>query len=216
MNKKKVFGLAILILLIILGYVYREQVVLIGDQEYIHKVVDDSGPFGPLLFMLIYGAVLLVGLPAIPLTLAGGYIFGFWEGTIYVLCIATLMAAVGFYIPRWLGLSYQTKKGKVRGVQKIVRGIEKQVTNNGFMTILLIRPLFGYMLLSYAAGFVKKLRFKDFIFATIIMNLIFTPVYVLLGERIMGGAKGLLFPLALVIIVFIINIIIKRAGKKKK
>ena len=217
MHKKKIVVLGILILLIFMGYAYSDKLVVFTDQEYIREVVEAYGVFGPIVFILIYAAGLLIGLPAIPLTLAAGYIFGFLMGTVYVLFIATLMAAIGFYIPRLSHVTYQTKKsGKKTVTKKVIKYIEKEVDENGFLTLLLVRPLFNYMLLSYAAGFIKKIRFRDFFLATIATNIIFTPVYVLVGDRITSGLQGLLFPLSLVIVVLCINLLIKKIKKKKK
>ena len=218
MKKKKLIGFIVLLALIFLIYFYRDSVAMYTDSDYIQMTVHEAGIYGPLVFMLIYAVVLLVAFPAIPLSVAAGYIFGFWQGTIYVLIVATLMAAVGFAIPRVLNLSYQTtsRKGKQSFLEKTIRSLEKEIATNGFMNMLLVRPLIGYMLLSYAAGFIKKLKFRDFIFATIIMNLIFTPVYVFLGDKITSGIKGLMLPAVLILIVLLINIYIKQLKKKKK
>jgi uncharacterized membrane protein YdjX (TVP38/TMEM64 family) len=63
--------------------------------------VDDLGPAGPVAYTFVYTVLELVIIPAIPLTMAAGALFGVAPGVVVVSLASTAAAALGFLITRY-------------------------------------------------------------------------------------------------------------------
>lgn len=63
--------------------------------------VDDWGSWGYVAYTVVYTALELVIIPAIPLTMASGALFGVVPGVIVVSLASTAAAALGFLITRY-------------------------------------------------------------------------------------------------------------------
>ena len=57
---------------------------------------------GPLLFAFGYFVLEMLGVPAFPLTMSAGALFGAYEGTLIVVSSATVAAVVAFLISRYV------------------------------------------------------------------------------------------------------------------
>ena len=123
------------------------------------------GPWGPVLFVLLYiaGAVALA--PVFLLTVAAGALFGVWRGTIYVFIGAVLGACAAYSVSvrltRISFLAWLDRDPRVVVVRSAVAG-------EGWWVQFLLRlsPLVPYNLLNYALG-LSQVRFKDFVRASI-------------------------------------------------
>src|SRR5690348_15937482 len=74
---------------------------LARNREWLLGEVASLGVVAPLIFILIYAGAVAVYLPgALFLTLAGGFLFGTWLGTLYVVIGATLGATIIFLIAK--------------------------------------------------------------------------------------------------------------------
>src|SRR4051812_29704527 len=72
---------------------------LARNREWLLAEVAGLGLAAPLIFILIYAGAVAVSLPgALFLTLAGGFLFGTWLGTLYVVIGATFGATIIFLI----------------------------------------------------------------------------------------------------------------------
>ena len=69
--------------------------------DYFIRVVDKWGPLGYLAYGVVYMLLEIVALPAIPLTMTAGVIFGVVPGTIVVSLAATAAATIAFLIARY-------------------------------------------------------------------------------------------------------------------
>lgn len=65
------------------------------------KTVEDMGPTGGLAYAGLYIILETVAVPATPLTLTAGYLFGQLEGTLIVSLSATTAALIAFLISRY-------------------------------------------------------------------------------------------------------------------
>ena len=63
--------------------------------------VDDLGSWGYVAYTFVYTALELVIIPAIPLTMAAGALFGVAPGVVVVSLASTAAAALGFLITRY-------------------------------------------------------------------------------------------------------------------
>ena len=89
-----------LALVIVGGVVFKDQIA--AFLTYFTGIVDDLGPAGYVLYFFVYAALEVLAVPAIPLTMASGAIFGIGPGSILVSLSAASAAAVSFLIARYL------------------------------------------------------------------------------------------------------------------
>ena len=82
-----------------LGYLFKGKIRHFLD--YFILKVDEWGPWGYVAYGLLYTALEIVALPAIPLTMTSGVLFGIVPGTIVVSGASTLAATIAFLIARY-------------------------------------------------------------------------------------------------------------------
>ncbi|GJN16966.1 hypothetical protein PR202_gb03998 [Eleusine coracana subsp. coracana] len=131
------------------GYVYKDQVNTFLTQ--FSSFIDGYGPAGYALFVLVYAGLEVLAIPAIPLTMSAGLLFGSVTGTIIVSVSGTLAAAVAFLIARYFARERILKL--VEGNKKFL-AIDKAIGENGFKVVTLLRlsPLLPFSLGNYLYG----------------------------------------------------------------
>lgn len=89
-----------LCLLVAGGFLFKDQI----RAFLIHftDIVDDMGPVGVVLYALVYTGLEVLAVPAIPLTMASGAIFGIVPGSILVSLAGTVAATISFLIARYV------------------------------------------------------------------------------------------------------------------
>ncbi|KAL6614048.1 hypothetical protein ACP70R_036318 [Stipagrostis hirtigluma subsp. patula] len=131
------------------GYVYKDQINSFLTQ--FSGFIDGYGPAGYALFVLVYAGLEVLAIPAIPLTMSAGLLFGSVTGTIIVSISGTLAAAVAFLIARYFARERILKL--VEGNKKFL-AIDKAIGENGFKVVTLLRlsPLLPFSLGNYLYG----------------------------------------------------------------
>lgn len=131
------------------GYVYKDQINTFLTQ--FSGFIDGYGPAGYALFVLVYAGLEVLAIPAIPLTMSAGLLFGSVTGTIIVSVGGTLAAAVAFLIARYFARERILKL--VEGNKKFL-AIDKAIGENGFKVVTLLRlsPLLPFSLGNYLYG----------------------------------------------------------------
>ncbi len=126
--------------------------------------VDGLGFWGPLVFVVGYGAAVVAFVPGSVLTLAGGAIFGLVEWTIYVFVAATLGAAGAFLVSRHL--ARRAIERRLEGNPRFA-AIDRAVGLEGRKIVFLLRlsPVFPFNLLNYGLG-LTQVRFVDYFAAS--------------------------------------------------
>lgn len=81
------------------GYVFRGQIKHFLD--FFIQAVDDWGVWGYLAYAAVYAGLEVLAVPAIPLTMTAGAIFGPVPGTMIVSVSATVAATIAFLIARY-------------------------------------------------------------------------------------------------------------------
>jgi len=106
------------------------------------------GPWGPVLFVLLYVAVTVLLLPAVVLTLGAGAVFGLAQGFLLVSLGATLGATAAFLTGRYLARAWVARR---MAASPKLRAIDEAVAREGWKIVLLTRlsPAFPFVLLNY-------------------------------------------------------------------
>jgi uncharacterized membrane protein YdjX (TVP38/TMEM64 family) len=183
--------------------------------ENIANLVDSSGMYGPLIFVVIYIVGLLMFVPASLFTIAGGLLFGALWGTFYVVFAATIAAGIGFLIARKFSHKFDFARSNYF-TKKLVLKCEGQCEEKGLQTFIILRLLFvPYMALSFAAGIVRTAKFNDFLLATFLTNIVGSFSFAYFGSQLNAGWRALIVPAILIALTLFIPKIVKRYQKEK-
>lgn len=176
---KVIVGLAVLVAIVILGHQFQVAERLAEALDRIQSM----GPFGPIVFILIYIAAAVAFIPGSILTLGAGAVFGVLWGTIYVSIAATLGATAAFLIGRYLARDWVS--ARIAGYPRF-KAFDKAVGREGWKIVGLVRlsPIFPFNLLNYAFG-LTAVRLRDYFWASWLGMLPGTLMYVYLGS--LGG-----------------------------
>jgi uncharacterized membrane protein YdjX (TVP38/TMEM64 family) len=133
----------------------------------------------PLVFMLVYAAVIALSIPGgAILTIAGGFLFGVVAGTCYVVIAATVGATVVFLIAKTaLGDALRQKAGPA------MRRMEAGFRDNALNYLLFLRliPVFPFWLVNLVPAFLG-VPLRTYVLATLIGIIPGSLVYASVGN----------------------------------
>ncbi|KAL3830356.1 hypothetical protein ACJIZ3_019158 [Penstemon smallii] len=159
------------------GYIYREQI----NAFLIHfsVFIEGYGPAGYALFAAVYAGLEILAIPALPLTMSAGLLFGTTTGTIIVSIGGTVAASISFLIARYFARERILKL--VEGDKKFL-AIDKAIGENGFKVVTLLRlsPLLPFALGNYLYG-LTSVKFVPYILGSWLGMLPGTWAYVSAG-----------------------------------
>lgn len=179
--------------------------------ENLKAFISQFGWGAPLVFMLLYYTLVLAFLSAAAFTVLSGLLFGKIWGTLYVIIAATAAAQTAFHLAQHLGHDKLEPLKKKQGIGIVLKTVEAKCQKNGFKNLFILRCLFApYIPLSYAAGMIKTLKARDFFFATLLANLIFSPAFVFLGDSLLQGPRALILPAIMITLVLLVPKILQK------
>jgi len=123
--------------------------------------VDSLGPAGSIAYGLMYTLLEVFAVPALPLTVGCGYLFGPVKGTAIVSLSSTAAAGLSFIISRY---ALRDVFGRLAAKNAKFQAIDKAVSKEGFKYTFLLRlsPLLPFALSNYLYG-LTSLRFAPYI-----------------------------------------------------
>ncbi len=150
--------------------------------------VEQLGPAGPIIFILMYIAACVFFIPGSALTLGAGAIFGVVKGSIIVSVASTLGAMVAFLVGRYVARDWIARK--IDKNEKF-KAIDQAVAGEGWKIVGLTRlsPAFPFSLLNYAYG-LTKVSLRDYVLASWIGMMPGTIMYVYLGSLARLGVEA--------------------------
>jgi uncharacterized membrane protein YdjX (TVP38/TMEM64 family) len=178
-------------------YIHLEQYV---DQERLRQF----GASHRVLLPLMYLALWMVGplfLPGLPITLAGGVLFGPVWGVVYVAIGSTLGAALVFLVARYLARDWVA--AKLTGTRLV--SLDEKVARQGWKIVAFTRliPVFSFSLLNYAFG-LTRISFWPYLAATFVCMLPSTIAYVYFSSNILGLLQGKISPGLIIGVILIV------------
>lgn len=117
------------------------------------------------LYIIIYTTLVAISVPgAAILTILGGFLFGPWFGTLYVVCGATLGATILFVAAQTAFTDlFRARAGGF--VKKVEKGFKKNAFN--YLLFLRLIPLFPFFLVNIVPALLN-IRLSTFVLATFI------------------------------------------------
>jgi uncharacterized membrane protein YdjX (TVP38/TMEM64 family) len=178
--------------------------VLGGDLQAVRDAVADSGPFGPLVYVLLHVLVTLVPVPKNLLAGIAGALFGLGPGVALSWVASMLSAWVTFELARRLG---RDAVSAVTGTR--VEQVRRVLREQGVLAVVIARltPLVPFTVVNYGAG-VSPVSRRDYLVGTAIGVLPGTVAYVAVGASagrdattiLLAGGAGVLLLVGAVLV----------------
>ena len=190
---------------------------LFNLQEYVQedrlrRFIAACGMWGPAIYLLVWAIVPVLMMPCLPITLAGGILFGPLWGVIYVSVGATSGASLAFLVSRYLARDWVA----VRLSGSRMAHLDDKVTRHGWKIVAFTRliPVLPFFLLNYAFG-LTRIPFLPYAIATFFAMLPWTIAFVLVSSSLLTLLQGqvsiwLIIGLILVALVSLLPVIYKK------
>lgn len=191
---------------------YQNGVLSYAQVEAIKTFVLSFGIYAPLMFILLFTLAPLIFFPDGILALAGGLIFGFAWGSLYIVLGALCGGTLSFYLARLYGNKMREKLAH----EKLIN-FQKSVKRHGLIMILLLRlvPLVPFNIISYSAGF-STIRYRDFFFATLLGMSPGVLVYANIGAQSLSfGSREFYISIGLLVALVVVSMVLKHRVKKR-
>jgi uncharacterized membrane protein YdjX (TVP38/TMEM64 family) len=193
-------------------YFHLEQYL---DQERLRQFGASYRVLLPLIYLAVWTLGPLV-LPGLPITLAGGVLFGPFWGVVYTAIGSALGAGLVFLVARYLARDWVA--AKLSGTRLI--SLDEKVARHGWKIVAFTRlvPFFSYSLLNYAFG-LTRISFWSYLGATFICMLPATIAFVYFSSNLLDLihgriSRGLIIGVILVVLVSLIPVLYKRMKAK--
>jgi uncharacterized membrane protein YdjX (TVP38/TMEM64 family)/Fe-S oxidoreductase len=187
------------------------------EQDTLRALIQGYGTLAPLIYMLIYTVAPALFLPGLPITIAGGILFGPFWGVVYTITSATLGACAAFLISRYVARDWIAAKLKSPRWRRLDQGVEQ----HGWKIVAFTRliPLFPFNLLNYAFG-LTKINFMHYAITTFICMLPACIAFIVFSSSLPDVIKGkisseFLIGLVLIVSVSLIPVFYNRYKSKK-
>ena len=151
--------------------------------------IESLGPWGPVVFVLLYIVAVVAMLPGSALTLAAGALFGSVIGVAVVSVGATLGAGAAFLVSRYFA---RDAAANWLGKNEKFRQLDQLTEKHGAIIVALTRlvPIFPFNLLNYGFG-LTRVPFRTYLFWSWLCMLPGTFLYVVGADAVTKGvAQG--------------------------
>lgn len=172
-----------------LGLAYKDPIY--ANLELFSLYLNGMGPTGFALFIVVYAALEILAIPAIPLTMTAGALFGVAGGTVAASIGATIAATGAFIIGRYF---FQDKVQAWAADNPKLVAVDKAIAAEGFKMVALLRlsPLLPLSLSNYLYG-VTSVELQPYVLGSWLGMLPGTFLYVqsgVVGRKMMEGVAS--------------------------
>lgn len=183
LRKRVVFGIVAFFALVVVAYIVTSEVFGLSytiDAEPLQEWVDDQGPIGVMVFILLMAAsVLFAPIPNAPIFFAAGLAWGPVLGTLYCMIGLTLGSAMAFWIARRLGRKHLPRLIGPKLAARLDQLSEEMGGRVVFWSRMI--PAVNFDWISFVAG-MTTVPFRVFIFYSALGMLFPTAVAVVAGD----------------------------------
>jgi uncharacterized membrane protein YdjX (TVP38/TMEM64 family) len=188
------------------------------EEQRLRQLIASFGIWGPIVYLAVWSLAPALFLPGLPITLAGGVLFGAFWGVVYTGIGSTVGASLAFLTARYLAREWVAAQ-LLRGTK--LATLDDKVARHGWKIVAFTRliPVFPYFLLNYAFG-LTRISLAAYAVATFFAMLPWTIAFVYFSSHILDLLKGNLSPglvigVILVVLVSIIPLIYKKMKRKE-
>ena len=203
----------LLLALVIPGFILARVFGLGDNLGSLRDWLQGLGPWGPLVFVIIYIVAVVAAIPGSAMTIAGGALFGSVGGIILVSLASTIGASLAFLVSRYFARDAIVNwLGKNEKFQRL----DRLTAEHGAIIVALTRlvPIFPFNLLNYGFG-LTRVPFWTYVFWSWLCMLPATVLYVVGADAVAKGlAKGevpWVLLLALAVTAVILSLLVKIA-----
>jgi uncharacterized membrane protein YdjX (TVP38/TMEM64 family)/Fe-S oxidoreductase len=187
------------------------------EQDTLRSLIQGYGTLAPVIYIVVYTIAPALFVPGLPLTIAGGILFGPFWGVIYTITGATAGACAAFLVSRYIARDWIENKLKGPRWRQLDAGVERQ----GWKIVAFTRliPLFPFNLLNYAFG-LTKIKFLHYAVTTFIFMLPACIAFIVFSSSLLDIIRGKISPafiigLGLIVLVSLIPLFYRRYKTKK-
>ena len=173
------------------------------EPQTLRTWVQGCGALAPAVYMCIYAVAPALFLPGLPITIAGGILFGPFWGVVYTIIGSTLGACLAFLVSRYLAREWVEER--LRSPRW--RRLDEEVEKHGWKIVAFTRliPLFPFNLLNYAFG-LTGIGFRQYAVATFLCMLPACIAFIVFSSSLLDLIRGrvsLTFVIGLVLVALV-------------
>jgi uncharacterized membrane protein YdjX (TVP38/TMEM64 family) len=186
------------------------------QEDRLRQFLATWGMWGPLVYLLVWTIAPSLFVPGLPLTIAGGILFGPIWGVVYTSFGSTAGACLAFLVARYLARDWVA--AKLRGTK--LAHLDEKVARQGWKIVALTRLIgLPYFLLNYAFG-LTRVAFWPYTIATFFGMLPWTIAFILVSSNLLALLQGqvsiwLIIGIILVALVSLLPLIIKKIRARR-
>ena len=197
--------LAVFVLLFIFG-VFD----FLHDRERIESFFNDSGLFGPVLYVLAFVAAQPLSLPGAALIIPATFVWDWWEVFVYSMLGGIIASSLGFSISRWLAQDWVRRRLPQRFI-----GWEKRFVDHALLSTIALRLVTGYAPAADWFLGISKVRWREFIIGTILGLIPATFLFSYYGDDTVRWVQDAPLIAVAVVLLAVILITAVKAYKKR-
>ena len=197
--------LAVFVLLFIFG-VFD----FLHDRERIESFFNDSGLFGPVLYVLAFVAAQPLSLPGAALIIPATFVWDWWEVFAYSMLGGIIASSLGFSISRWLAQDWVRRRLPQRFI-----GWEKRFVDHALLSTIALRLVTGYAPAADWFLGISKVRWREFIIGTILGLIPATFLFSYYGDDTVRWVQDAPLIAVAVVLTAVILITAVKAHKKR-
>ena len=158
MKKKTLVAIAAILTIIAVWVTFTH----LDGFSQLQQLVKASGIWGAAIFVIAYAIATLLILPVTALNIAGGALYGGFEGLLLTSTGALTSALMGFILARWLGNKWlPNDKSELNISKNLVSG------GIGYAFAARLFPLIPYGIVSFVAG-LSPIKYRDYLIGTLL------------------------------------------------
>lgn len=217
-SRKKIWKPVILVVFLVTFMVLARVFDIGGRLGELRAWIDSLGTLGPLVYVLIYIAAVVLAVPGSIITIMGGLLFGSLVGVVSVSIGSTIGASLAFLVARYMARDFMVERFSDNDrIQKL----DRLTQEHGAIIVAITRlvPLFPFNLLNYGFG-LTGVPFWTYVFWSWTCMLPGTVLYVVGTDAVASTVSQGRLPYGLigifVITVVLITVLVRQARKKLK
>src|SRR4030042_1627775 len=122
------------------------------EKERLRQCIAVYGIWGPIIYLAIWSVAPVLFLPGLPITIAGGILFGPFWGVVYTVLGATIGAVTSFLVARYLARDWV--ESKLAGTKFL--DLDMKVSRQGWKIVALTRLIpFPFFVVNYSFGLTR-------------------------------------------------------------